>query len=175
MGTWESSKLQSSIVRVKTPRFETFLITLERYQSVDVENGLTWAFEHLQHKLWQKKGPGVKLTVWLVTTKSRESTWPRCVQVECNTSLKSSQGELQVFFRPQPNRRFEERVMNSQRPGSPNRDSFETPPWESWDKKPSGCRCHGETQRILYWGRWWLPPSPGRGESCESKVTCGLS
>jgi hypothetical protein len=24
-------------------------------------------------------------------------------------------------------------------------------------------------QRILYGGRWWLPPSPGRGESSVSK------
>jgi hypothetical protein len=24
-------------------------------------------------------------------------------------------------------------------------------------------------QRILYGGRWWLPPSPGRGESCGPK------
>jgi hypothetical protein len=23
-------------------------------------------------------------------------------------------------------------------------------------------------QRILYGGRWWLPPNPGRGESSES-------
>jgi hypothetical protein len=23
-------------------------------------------------------------------------------------------------------------------------------------------------QKILYGGRWWLPPSPGRGESSES-------
>jgi hypothetical protein len=40
--------------------------------------------------------------------------------------------------------------MNSQNPGSPNQDSFGTPPWESWDKKLFGCRCHGETQIILY-------------------------
>jgi hypothetical protein len=33
----------------------------------------------------------------------------------------------------------------------------------------------GELQRILYGGRWWLPPSPGRGESSESKVARGLS
>jgi hypothetical protein len=26
----------------------------------------------------------------------------------------------------------------------------------------------GGTQRILYRGRWWLPPSPGCGESSES-------
>jgi len=33
-------KLQSSIVGVKTPCLEAFLISLESYQSVDVENGL---------------------------------------------------------------------------------------------------------------------------------------
>jgi hypothetical protein len=65
--------------------------------------------------------------------------------------------------------------MNSQSFGSPNRDSSGTPPWESQDKKPFGCKCCGETQRILYGGRWWLPLSPGRGESCESKVARGLS
>jgi hypothetical protein len=33
----------------------------------------------------------------------------------------------------------------------------------------------GELQRILYGGRWWLPPSLGCGESSESKVGRGLS
>jgi len=38
-------KFQSSIARVKTPYIyiEVFFISLENYQSVDVENGLTWA------------------------------------------------------------------------------------------------------------------------------------
>jgi hypothetical protein len=27
-------------------------------------------------------------------------------------------------------------------------------------KRPFGCGPHGEAQRILYGGRWWLPPSP---------------
>jgi hypothetical protein len=58
--------------------------------------------------------------------------------------------------------------MSSQSPGSSNRDNFGTPPWESQDKKPFGCRCRGEAQRIIYGGRWWLPPSPGRGEASES-------
>jgi hypothetical protein len=31
-------------------------------------------FGHLQHKLWSKEGPGVKLIVWLPTTKSQELT-----------------------------------------------------------------------------------------------------
>jgi hypothetical protein len=66
-------------------------------------------------------------------------------------------------------------VMMAQSPGSPNRDNFGTPLQGSRDKQPFGCGCGGATQRILYGGRWWLPPSPGRGESSESKVARGLS
>jgi len=33
-------KFQSLIARVKTPRLEAFFISLKRYRSVDVENGL---------------------------------------------------------------------------------------------------------------------------------------
>jgi hypothetical protein len=42
-------------------------------------------------------------------------------------------------------------------------------------KVPFGCKCGKESQRILYGGRWWLPLSPGHGESSESKVAHGLS
>jgi len=65
--------------------------------------------------------------------------------------------------------------MNAQSPGSPNRDSFGTPLWESREKMPFGYKCDEEMQKILYGGRWWLPPSPGCGESSESKVAHGLS
>jgi len=37
-------------------------------------------------------------------------------------------------------------------------------------KRAFECGCRGEAQKILYGGRWWLPPSPSYGESCESKV-----
>jgi hypothetical protein len=53
------------------------------------------------------------------------------VLVECDTPLENSQGELQVCFKPHPNRRSEQRVMNSQSLGAPNWDSFGTLPWES--------------------------------------------
>jgi hypothetical protein len=64
--------------------------------------------------------------------------------------------------------------MNAQSPGSPNRDSFGTPFWESRDKEPFKHGRGGVTQGILYGGRWWLPPSLGHGESSESvlPVTC---
>jgi hypothetical protein len=84
-------------------------------------------------QLWSKEGPGVKLAVWLSTTKRRESTRLRCVQVECDTLLESSWEELQVCFRPHPNQRSELGVMSSQSPRSPNWDNFGTPPWESRD------------------------------------------
>jgi len=111
----------------------------------------------------------------LPTTKSLESTRSRCVQMECDISLERSQGELQLYFRPRPNRRLEWEVMNTQSPKSPNRDSFGTPLWESQEKMPFGCKCDGERHRILYGGRWWLPPSPSCDELSESKVARGLS
>jgi hypothetical protein len=48
-------------------------------------------------------------------------------------------------------------------------DNFGSPFQESQEFVPFGCSLHCELQRILYGGRWWLPPSPGRGESCVSK------
>jgi hypothetical protein len=66
-------------------------------------------------------------------------------------------------------RRSEREAMTVQSPRSPNQGSFETPLWESRDKKPFGCSLRGVTQSILYGGRWWLPPSSGRDESSESK------
>jgi hypothetical protein len=65
--------------------------------------------------------------------------------------------------------------MNAQIPRSPNRGSFGTPLWESRENVSFECKGCGEAQRILYGGRLWLPPSPGRGESSESKVARGLS
>jgi hypothetical protein len=54
-------------------------------------------------------------------------------------------------------------------------DNFKTPTWESQQNVPFGCSLRHELQRILHGGRWWLPPSPGRGESSESNVARGLS
>jgi len=51
-------------------------------------------FGHLKHKLWPNQRLGVKLPIWLPTTKSQESTQFPCVQVACNISLESSQWGL---------------------------------------------------------------------------------
>jgi hypothetical protein len=126
-------------------------------------------FGHLQPKLWAKEGPGIKLAVWLPTTKSRESTSFWHTLTKCDMTLESYWGELQLWFRPHPDQRLGRGATKSQSPRTPTRDSFGTPPWESREKKSFGCSLGGEVQNILYGGRWWLPPSPGHGESSVSK------
>jgi hypothetical protein len=61
-----------------------------------------WSFGHPQPKLWAKEGPGVKLAVWLPTTKSRESTSSRRRLEECNMALESSRREIQLWFKTRP-------------------------------------------------------------------------
>jgi hypothetical protein len=78
-----------------------------------------WPFGHLQPKLWAKEGPGVKLAVWLPTTKSWESTFSRRLQQECDMALESSRGELQHWFKPHSNRTWQSGDMSSQSPGTP--------------------------------------------------------
>jgi hypothetical protein len=78
-----------------------------------------WSFGHLQPKLWAKDGPGVKLAVWLPTTKSRESASFRPPNWECDTSLKRSRRGLQVWFRPHRDQTSQSGVMNSQSPRTP--------------------------------------------------------
>jgi hypothetical protein len=85
-------------------------------------------------------------------------------------ALENSQRGIQLWFKPHLNSSSGQEVINAQNPGSPNRDSFETPLWESQEKEPFGCSLRAELQRILKGGRWWLPLSPGRGESSESKL-----
>jgi hypothetical protein len=167
VGKWSPlgfPKILSSIAGVKSPCIWLYLVSLESSWSVDVQYGLDEPFGHIKPKLWTKEGPGVKLAVWLPTTKSQESTFSWRLLKECDMVLESSLWELQLWFRPRSNRILQLRDMSSQSPGTLTWDNFETPPWESREKEPFGCSLRGELQSILYGGRWWLPPSSGRGE-----------
>jgi hypothetical protein len=97
-----------------------------------------WSFGHLQPKLWAKEGPGVKLAVWLPTTKSRESTCFQRALQECDMALESFLWGLQLWFRPRPNQRSGQGAMKSQSPGTPTgtisgqlRDSISRVPGKS--------------------------------------------
>jgi len=106
--------------------------------------GLHHPFWHLKHNLWPKERSGIKLAVWLLTTKSRELTRFPCVQVACYIPLKSSRRGLQLCFRHHYDRRSAHKVMGLQSHGSPNFGNFGTPIWESRDKKSFGCGPRGE-------------------------------
>jgi hypothetical protein len=80
---------------------------------------LHWPFGHLQPKLWAKEGPGVKLAIWLPTTKSRESTSFRHCLEDCNMALKSSWQELQLWFKTRPDPSSGRGVMAVQSSESP--------------------------------------------------------
>jgi hypothetical protein len=51
--------------------------------------GLNCPSRHLKHKLWPKERSGVKLVVWLSTTKSRESTPFPYMQAICDIPLEA--------------------------------------------------------------------------------------
>jgi hypothetical protein len=51
------SKLQSLIAGVKTPRIGVFFISLESYESVDVENEIAWAIRTFAAQVCFKPGP----------------------------------------------------------------------------------------------------------------------
>jgi hypothetical protein len=78
-----------------------------------------WQLGHLQPKLWAKEGSGVKLAVWLPTTKSRESTSSRRPIWACDMALERSRWGLQLCFIPRRNRRSGREDMTSQTPGTP--------------------------------------------------------
>ncbi len=75
----------------------------------------------------KKKGWESKLVVWLLTTKSWESTWLSCMQVACNMPLESSQRELQLCFTIHLDWKSKHEVTASQSCGSSNPGSFGTP------------------------------------------------
>jgi hypothetical protein len=64
----------------------------------------------------QKKG---RESVWLPTTKSRESTSSRHPIWKCDTSLERSRRGLQLWFRPRCDPTLQSGVMSSQSPGTP--------------------------------------------------------
>jgi hypothetical protein len=78
-----------------------------------------WPFGHLSPKLWAKEGPEVKLAIWFPTTKSRESTFFRRPNWECDTYLERSRQGLQLWFRPCRDQTSQLGVMSSQSPGTP--------------------------------------------------------
>jgi hypothetical protein len=123
------------------------------------------SFGHLKHKLWAKERLGVKLAVWLPTTKNRESTrqsgrFP-CVQVMCNIPLKIFQRGLQLCFKPHRDQRSAQEIMRPQSRESPGWCNFRTPFCESRDKKPFGCGPPWRSAKYIIRGKVVASPKSG--------------
>jgi hypothetical protein len=71
-------------------------------------------FRYLKHKLWPKERLGVKLPIWLPTTKSWESLWFPHVEVACHISLERSWLRLQLCLKPHFNWWSTHKVMGLQ-------------------------------------------------------------
>ena len=100
------SQVSSIILGVEVPMdFQIFKKQLQRSKPIKLRSslyhwkyfgtkmskmGLHNPFGHLKHKLWPKKGSGIKLAIWLPTIKSWESPQYPCVQVVCDIFLESS-------------------------------------------------------------------------------------
>jgi hypothetical protein len=122
-------------------------------------------FGHLKQKLWSKEGPGVKLTVWLPTTKSHESTRFPCVKVAFHILLESSWWGLHLCFRPHINQRSAEDVMGPQSCESPKFENFEFTHlgvlgqnaiwmWPSW--RGTEYTIKGKVVVSPKFGPWWI-------------------
>jgi hypothetical protein len=122
-------------------------------------------FGALKHKLWPKEGSGVKLAIWLLTTKSLESPQFTCVYVVWHIPLKSSWRRLQLCFKPHFIRRYAHKVMYPQNRKSPSCGNFRTPTWESWNKNDiwvlvlwpgTKYTIRGKVVASPKFGPWWV-------------------
>jgi len=124
-------------------------------------------FRHLQHKLWSKEQPGVKLLNLKKVGNQPDLGVCRWSATHCWKALEESykfplnlipiQGLSQELWAP--------KVLGVQT-GIVSRFLLES----HGNKNHLDCGGGGATLRILYGGRWWLPPNPGRGESSESML-----
>jgi hypothetical protein len=83
--------------RVEGSNLNGLLRSLYRWKALETQMskmGSHCAFGHLKGKLWAKEGPGVKLAIWLTTTKGQESTSSRHPICKCDMALRSSRRGL---------------------------------------------------------------------------------
>jgi hypothetical protein len=86
-------------------------------------------FGHLKHKLWPKEKSGIKLTIWLLTIKSQESTRFPCVHMTWKILLENFGWGLQLFFKPHLNGSDAHKVMGPQSHGNPNFGKIQNVIW----------------------------------------------
>jgi hypothetical protein len=149
--------LQSAIVGVKTHWFKEILYHWKDIETYMFKMSSHDPFVYLKHKLWSKERLGVKLVVWLSSTKSRELTRFPNVQEMCDILLENSRRGIQLCFRPHYNRRCARQGMGPQSCKSPNCANFGSPgtqshldvaPMESCREYYKGC-CFPRVRAVM--------------------------
>jgi hypothetical protein len=79
------------------------------------------------------------------------------------------------FLKPHLNQRFAQKVIGLQSGGSFNFENFGTFELGVSRKMTFGATPMASHKECYIGGRWWLPPTSGHGESCESVYARGLS
>jgi hypothetical protein len=92
-----------------------------------------------------KRKVGIKLTVWLPTTKRRKSTRFPCMKVACNILLESFQWGIQFCFRPHCNWRFAHKIMGPKIARVPTLGIFRFP------FGSPGTKCHLDVGLMERW------------------------
>jgi len=128
----------SKLIGLKTSLYHWKV--LETYMSKMKSHG---PFEYLKHKLWLRERSGIKVSIWLPTTKSWELPWFTFMQMAWHISLKNYQQGLQFYFKPHLNRRSTQEVLGFQNSGSPNFENFGTFNLGVPRKMTFGCSPHG--------------------------------
>ncbi len=160
-GSWNPdgfSNIQRAIARVKPIGLRSSLYHWKYFKTYMFEMALHDPFAHLNHKLWPKERLGIKLALWLPTTKNQELSQFPCVQVACDIPLESPQQGLQLFLSLHLNWR-----VCTKNYGPPKLRESEL--WEFWD---SHLRISGQNDI------WVLVPWPSTKYTIRGKVMASL-
>ncbi len=159
-------KIQSMITRVKTPCIETFFIPLKRSWSVDIQNGLAWAIwtyaaqvmcrKKGRESNWQFDSRSLKVRIRPDSGACRWSATHRWKALKESYNFGLDLVSIWVWgkklWTPKVPR-VQTETVSGLHFGSPRK------------KKPFGCKCGRELQRILYGGKvvafpesgpWWI-------------------
>jgi len=177
-GNLESSgtpQIQSSIIKVKTPCIEVFFIPLKRPWSVNVENGLSWAIQTFTAQVMVKRRAESQTNSLTPDhKKSGIDPTPVCadrVRYTIGKILRRATRLLQTSYQSKVwDGSYELSKSQESKPGQFRDSSLGVP-----GIKAIWMRVQQSNAENTIWGRWWLPPSLGRGDSSESKVARGLS
>jgi hypothetical protein len=94
-----------------------------------------------------KRKPKVKLPIWLLITKSRESPWFTFVKVVCYILLESFWWRYNFSLNFTPIKGLHKKIWASKVIGIPISGILGLPTWESKDKMTFGCNPHGQAIR----------------------------